>query len=613
MANAEISSKPYTSSKLGFLSGTWPKFWLLLLVAGLPMMYPYFTELWKVERYRYFPFALIAVGYLVYIRSDGKLNPPRSWFSWCAIGVGLFSIGLAALTQYPWFAAFGMVTIATCCLSAMQGPHDRSLLGIAVTLWILVKLPFRIDNTFVSELQKVTTSLSSVMLDFFAVPHAADGNVLKLADRELFVAEACSGVQSVFTLAFVACLLISIFRLRLWMFPVYLCVAVFLAVAANIMRVTSIAIAASWYELDLATGWGHEAVGYLCLAIAIGFLLSFDRLAVILFHDMGAQDKSSGINPFMSIWDWMSLKDEDGFESADDAVAQVSSQSPQAKNDKDILGHLTSFAPVKWVFVALVAVLSLASLVTIMNSTRVKIAVGEDAMLFEPQSDVVSGKYGILTVLNHKAERGGEDARLGKNADIWDCVTEDGKLKAQLVLSQSYAGWKELCVCYEGRSWKLVDRTVEQRPRSELEVSETYRTSYAMGRFKGNAGENAYLFFSAIRPDGTVMPALTGLGALGNRFAHRFDMSGVWELDDVMMLQMFIVTAEKLPPTILNKLEEDFVQFRSQIANSAMGAAPEKVTAAAASVPLPNKRPIAVAANVQPIFSEQEHMTAGSN
>ena len=80
-----------------------------------------------------------------------------------------------------------------------------------------------------------------------------------------------------------------------------------------------------------------------------------------------------------------------------------------------------------------------------------------------------------------------------------------------------------------------------------------------------------------------------------------------------MMLQMFIVTAEKLPPTILNKLEEDFVQFRSQIANSAMGAAPEKVTAAAASVPLSNKRPIAVATNVQPIFSEQEHMTAGSN
>lgn len=594
MANVETFSEPRLASPSGFLSGTWPKFWILLLAGGLPMLYPYFSELWKVERYRYFPFALLAVGYLVYTRWDRQLNPPRSWFSWCVIVIGLFSIVLSALTQYPWFAAFGLVAIATCCLSAMRGPHDQSLLGVAVTLWMLVKLPFRIDNTFVSELQKVTTKLSSVMLDFFAVPHAAVGNVLKLADRELFVAEACSGVQSVFTLAFVACLLISVFRLRLWMFPVYLCVAIILAVAANIMRVTSIAVAASWYEIDLAGGWAHEAVGYVCLAIAIGFLLSFDRMAVILFHDMGEQDKSSGTNPFMAIWNWLSLRDEE-FDSDTEDNGPPAAHLKQPVSRNNILSRLTSLAPVRWVFVAFIACLSIFSIFQIANSTGAKIAVGEDAMLFEPPPSVISGQHGVLTVLDHKAERGGKDARLGKNADIWSCVTTDGKLSAQVVLSQSYAGWKELCVCYEGRAWKLVDRTVEQRPRTEMEVDENYRTSYAVGRFKGQAGENAYLLFSAIRPDGTVMPALTGVGALGNRFIHRFDMSGVWELEDVMMLQMWIVTDQKLQPMVLNKLEEDFVQFRSNIANAAMEGAVAVAKVASVhsgqSMPQPNQTP----------------------
>lgn len=603
------------ASSRGFLSGTWPKFWILLLAAGVPMLYPYFSELWKVERYRYFPFAMLAVGYLVYTRSDRQLYPPRSWFSWCVIAAGLFSIALSALTQYPWFAAFGFVAIATCCLSAMRGPHDRSLLGVAVTLWMLVKLPFRIDNTFVSELQKVTTKLSSVMLDFFAVPHAAVGNVLKLADRELFVAEACSGVQSVFTLAFVACLLISVFRLRLWMFPVYLCVAIVLAVAANIMRVTSIAVAASWYEIDLAGGWAHEAVGYLCLAIAIGFLLSFDRMAVILFHDMGAQEKSSGTNPFMAVWNWLSLRDEEFEADLEDNGPVANLQQPVSRNH--ILTRLTSMAPVRWVFVAFIACLSLFSVFQIASSTRAKIAVGEDALLFEPLPNVISGQHGVLTVLDHKAERGGKDARLGKNADIWSCVSADGKLSAQVVLSQSYAGWKELCVCYEGRAWKLVDRTVEQRPRSEMQTDESYRTSYAVGRFKGQAGENAYLLFSAIRPDGTVMPALTGVGALGNRFIHRFDMSGVWELEDVMMLQMWIVTDQKLQPMVLNKLEEDFVQFRSGIANAAMGGAgaPAKITSVngGPNAPQPNQLP-SVGDTERHVINEQKNRKiAGSN
>ncbi|MGZ7227087.1 archaeosortase/exosortase family protein, partial [Streptococcus pyogenes] len=76
-----------------------------------------------------------------------------------------------------------------------------------------------------------------VLLDAFAVPHAVANNVIQLANRELFVAEACSGIQSVFTLAFLALLMIAWRRRRVWMTPIYLLIACLLAVFANVIRV----------------------------------------------------------------------------------------------------------------------------------------------------------------------------------------------------------------------------------------------------------------------------------------------------------------------------------------------------------------------------------------
>ena len=132
-------------------------------------------------------------------RSDGRLYPPRSWFSWCAIGFACLLIVGSAVIQFPWFAAVGFVIMAACCLAAMRGPEDRSLLVVALPLATFIQLP-RADVILTQRLQSVTTWMSSVLLDITAIPHAVSNRVIQLKDRDLFVAEACSGIQSVFTL-----------------------------------------------------------------------------------------------------------------------------------------------------------------------------------------------------------------------------------------------------------------------------------------------------------------------------------------------------------------------------------------------------------------------------
>jgi len=537
-------------------SKSWRLFWALLLLTPTALMVPYLVEMWQIERYRYFPFVFLSVGALAYLRSDHIFAPPRGWLSRIAIAIALLLVVAGAMMRYPWFAVVGFVIIAACCLASLRGPEDKSLVGLAVPLLLLLRLPFRSDAVFVAELQRITTTLASLSLDMLAVPHSTKGNVMVLADRELFVAEACSGVQSVFTLAFLACLLVSYKRIRLWLFPLYLVVAVLLAVAFNTVRVTTIAVADAWLDFDLTSGFAHELLGYTCLLVAFGFLLSFDQLIAIVFHGIAKMEQREE-NPLFWLWSKISLT-----ASVDQRSSlTVGKQEPRWIEAQAFPRIAT---PLRVGFVAVLLIVFVFSIGQIWRSQRRQtIAVDSGDLLFKPPENLLSDFSGHLKVTSHEVTRGGSNPRLGANSDLWNC--ESDSVNAQFVLSQPHSGWKELCICYEG-TWTLVDRSVGKPPAGD--VAGPYGT-YAIGRFKGDESDRvAYLFFSAIRPDGTVMAAPTSLGSLGTRFMHRLDYGGVWELDDVMMLQMWVVSRGKLDPEVLQELQSDFISVRAMVVHA---------------------------------------------
>lgn len=564
-------------------SNSWRLFWAFLLLTPTALMIPYFIEMWQLDRYRYFPFVFLSVGALAYLRSDHVFGPPRGWFSRISIGFALLMVVAGAMMRYPWFAVLGFVIIATCCLSMLKGPRDRTLVGLAIPLLLLLRLPFRSDAVFVSELQGITTTLSSLLLDVLAVPHSTKGNVMVLADRELFVAEACSGVQSVFTLAFIACLLVSYKRIRLWLFPIYLVVAVLLAIATNTLRVTTIAVADAWLAFDLTSGFAHELLGYACLLIGFGFLLSFDQLIAIFFHGIAKMDQRDE-NPLFWIWNKISLSSASG-ETAGTKTPQTSLAAGQ-----EVKAFRQFALPIRVTFAVTLSAVFLFSVVQIWRSQRRQtIAVDSGSLLFEPPTDLLDGFNGYVKVMSHEITRGGNNPRLGANSDLWNCESET--VNAQFVLSQPHSGWKELCICYEG-TWNLVDRSVGRPP---LDDPAGPFSTYAIGRFRGFKKDNesnqvAYLFFSAIRPDGTVMAAPTQLGSLGTRLMHRLDYGGVWELDDVMMLQMWVVAGGKLDPQVVSKLQSDFVAVRGRVIEAARS---RNVVATASKGGMLDSRPLA--------------------
>ena len=553
------------------LDSRWNLIWMCAGLSVLPMLVPYFLGMWRLEHYQYFPFAIILVCLLTYFRSFRPFSGPHSTATWMLVILGMTATIASVLIGTSWLSAIGAVILSTAFLSCQSGPRDRSLLGLAVPLYMLIRLPVGLDQMLVVQLQRITTRLASVVLDFLAVPHVTQGNILQLTDRELFVAEACSGVQSVFTLAFLSTAIIAIFRRPIWFTPIYLVIAVILAIIGNVVRVTTIAAAIYLFNVDLTSGVAHDSIGYVALIISAVFLLSFDHLAITVLHPSALSDGHENGNPILAIWDFLLVG------PTDEEYARRHGRSSAIESFLNRL-FISVF---KWRVSAVVAgsLLFIFVMAASIQASRVNIetpmaSLLKSFVLFKPEENLLKGKVGSLVYIDHEASRNGSHPRLGQNSDVWSFRAVDLDSQGQFVLSQTYSGWHELCVCYEGIEWQLVDRDTILPTKIWADDSElgglknTNNESFITAKFKRTDGKFGYLMFGAVFEDGTICEAPSSLGAFGARFLSRLDLYGVVDQRDLVMVQLWIVQPEKTGVKELRGLQQGFVLSRDKIAEA---------------------------------------------
>ena len=211
--------------------------------------------------------------------------------------------------------------------------------------------------------------------------------------------------------------------------------------------------------------------------------------------------------------------------------------------------------------------LSVYQAINVQVLTKLFDSVGE--VVFQFDESVLDEKLNLIQVTKYEQSRGGSNPRLGDNADIWLCETPETAGSVQLVLSQPYKGWHELCYCYTASEWTLLNRVVEDRQGQNItEASKTETEPFAFARLKKGDSQFAYLLYSAVTPQGKIVNPPLRPGRLGLRFDSFLTgliASDESETEDVIMLQMFISSPRKLKAEEIEALSDDFVNFRSAI------------------------------------------------
>ncbi len=253
--------------------------WCLVasLVSLSPLVAVHAMHLWERPHFQFFPLAWIAFGLLVYQRARLAWyeNSWRGRLGLATWGVGLLLAVGAAYLFSPWL---GMLSTILCLagwgfLRLGNVPAPRWFAWLAL-LVVTLPLPGSMDAQFINRLQSLSSQSAGALLDLFGILHLRQGNLIEVQSKELFVDEACSGIDSFYALAAIA-LLMMIWQKR----PFVVSVLTLLTVPVwawfgNVLRLLVIVWMLDQFELDLSHGWLHTVLGLLMFIVASGGLFA---------------------------------------------------------------------------------------------------------------------------------------------------------------------------------------------------------------------------------------------------------------------------------------------------------------------------------------------------
>jgi exosortase len=266
--------------------------------AFAPMVGQYFARLWALEHYQFFPFALLGAGLLAE-RSRKMLlrpSPPSRGTSiaWTAFGFGLLTVAL--VLGSPWCGYTAACAMLGAAIYRYGGRANVvRFLPTLLMLATLVRLPLDYDRVLIAALQLQTTRSADAALDVLDVAHVRSGNVLEIPGRRLFVEEACSGINSLFSA--VACTLFFVLWTRRPPFVAFVLLVGIpgWVIVANTARITLVAVLRDRWDVAADEGRLHDALGLIVFTGTMGLIGSTERLLAFYGAVLPPEDFSPAV------------------------------------------------------------------------------------------------------------------------------------------------------------------------------------------------------------------------------------------------------------------------------------------------------------------------------
>ena len=276
MASAPVAQSPQipaSPQKTSWQSILW--FAALLALCYGPILYRMGVQWATDENMSHGFFVPVVAGYIAWQRRDALLATPRQSNGW-----GLFLVlfaaaqALAATLGAELFTARLSFVIALFGVILYLGGTKwlKILLFPLLLLVFMIPIPAIIYAALTLKLQMLASQLGERIIAAAGIPVLRAGNTLILPSQTLDIAEACSGIRSLLSLAFLSLVYAYLTDKRIWMRWVLLAFTVPIAIAANGIRVGLTGIL-SEVNTKLAQGLYHETEGFIVFAVALVALI----------------------------------------------------------------------------------------------------------------------------------------------------------------------------------------------------------------------------------------------------------------------------------------------------------------------------------------------------
>lgn len=249
----------------------------LLATLLAPMLYE-LVSVWKNNQDLSHGFLVIPMSMYMILKKRGLLIDIPSKPSWIGIPVLIIGVTIYVLGSITKFHSityiFSIFTIVGVMLVSFGLPKTKALALPLLFLLFMFPIPTSYYILITNPLKYYITSISANILGILGIPVYQEGNLLSFVNTKLEVAEACSGIRSIYSYIMLSFML-SIFSKQKKTIVLLIISAIPLSLIVNVIRVSGTGILANFYGEKVAQGFFHEFSGIVLFIIGIIVLYTF--------------------------------------------------------------------------------------------------------------------------------------------------------------------------------------------------------------------------------------------------------------------------------------------------------------------------------------------------
>lgn len=260
---------------------------ILVLLGFAALFVPTYIDLarrvWPSDGQGHGPIILALSAWLMFTQRHALLALPAE--PRVAAAAPLFVIGLAMYVlgrsqNMMVFEASSQIVVLVALLIGFRGFSALRLLWFPLFfLLFMVPLPGSVVASVTAPLKAAVSAVAANLLYWGGYPVARSGVILSVGPYRLLVADACAGLNSMFTLEAMGLLYLNLVHSTSKVRNVALAILIIpIAFIANIIRVTILVLVTYHFGDEAGQGFVHDFAGVVLFSVGLGLTLGADSL-----------------------------------------------------------------------------------------------------------------------------------------------------------------------------------------------------------------------------------------------------------------------------------------------------------------------------------------------
>ncbi|MBT9471370.1 MAG: exosortase V [Phenylobacterium sp.] len=264
-------------------------------VLAIPTIISLGDQVWSRESGAHGPIVLLTGGWLIWRKLPDLRRaavPGQSWLTVAMLCV--------ALPLYVFGRAYDFISLEVAGLYGVGAAILHAHFGLRALfmnwfpflyLAFVIPPPEWLIDRLTAPLKLFVSYVTTAGLQAVGVPVFREGVTLMVAQYQLLVEDACSGMNSITGLVAISLFYIYLLRNASWRYSLFLvCLVIPIAIIANIIRVATLVLLTYFFGDAVAQGFLHMAAGLLLFTSALLLVFLVDHL---ISYVLGRREKTA--------------------------------------------------------------------------------------------------------------------------------------------------------------------------------------------------------------------------------------------------------------------------------------------------------------------------------